>query len=171
MAIDEQTRFTNPYLVLCHSRCGSSTEWEPLPPIRTTRGSYCSVATPANRCGLPSSHGYTSARVRNNQQGSFDRDEEGEPAVHVLGVSLGFDRHENMVGQLGRRMKRRSYNCGKNPEKPCTTPSSFTSNVIIYMRPSIRVYLRSPEVSMRRIRISEREERFCAREQFCSSLT
>ena len=113
VAIDEQTRFTNPCLVLCHSRCGSSTEWEPLPPIRTTRGSYCSVATPANRCGLPSSHGYTSARVRNNQQGSFDRDEEGEPAVHVLGVSLGFDRHENMVGQLGRRMKRRSYNCGK----------------------------------------------------------
>lgn len=29
VAIDEQTRFTNPYLVLCHSRCGSSTEWEP----------------------------------------------------------------------------------------------------------------------------------------------
>lgn len=109
VAIAKQTCFTSPSPVLFHLHCGPSIEWEKLLPIRTTRDSFHSVATPAIRSCLPSSHGYPSTRPQIILQGGFDGNKEREPAVHILGVSLRFDRHENMLRQLCMKMRKERH--------------------------------------------------------------
>ena len=118
VASDKQTHLTNPSLVPSHLRCGSSSEWGQSPSTRTTHGSFRTVATLAVQWCLPSSHGYSSVLLLNTLQGCFDGNEEREPTVHVVGVTLRLDRHDNMIRQLGVTKRQAHTIAEKNPENP-----------------------------------------------------